>query len=103
MNDDEAGRWQQAIYKRCCDVVAGLRKTTIIDGAGLDSGDPLDLTLAEIGQAFNCLRDEIYLLANERDEARAELAHARHSIGEACELNREMARQLELLMERSEP
>jgi len=45
----EQGRWQQAIYELC-------RKHAIapdcIDGSGCDSGDPLDLTLTEIGQVI---------------------------------------------------
>ncbi len=45
--DKEMGRWQAAIYALC-------RKEAIqaedIDGSGCDSGDPLDLTLAEVGQ-----------------------------------------------------
>jgi len=45
----EQGRWQQAIYELA-------RKRAIapdeIDGGGCDSGDPLDLTLTEIGQVI---------------------------------------------------
>lgn len=45
----EQGRWQDAIYKLVC----GLAPEADIDGGGCDSGDPLDLTLDEIGQGFS--------------------------------------------------
>ena len=81
MSDKETGRWQQAIYEVCCRAVTGLRETTTIDGAGCDSGDPLDLTLTEIWQAIHCLQNEIDLLTMERDRTRAEvkslIAHPR--------------------------
>jgi len=64
--DAEIGRWQQAIYEACCKAVDGLREAVTIDGAGCDSGDPLDLTLTEIGQAVNALRDEIDELMREK-------------------------------------
>jgi hypothetical protein len=47
--DKEQARWQKSIYDLA-------RKHAIapddIDGSGCDSGDPLDLTLAEIGQVI---------------------------------------------------
>jgi hypothetical protein len=46
--DEEMGRWQDAIYKLACDLAPDAQ----IDGGGCDSGDPLDLTLDEISQAF---------------------------------------------------
>ncbi len=45
----EQGRWQQAIYE----LVSSLSGSDTIDGAGCDSGDPLDLSLTEIHQAWN--------------------------------------------------
>jgi len=69
MTDKEIGRWQQAIYEACCKAVEGLRETVTIDGAGCDSGDPLDLTLTEIWQAAHGLQNEIDLLTMERDKA----------------------------------
>jgi hypothetical protein len=50
----EIGRWQEAIYKAI--LKAGC-PDNVIDGAGCDSGDPLDFTLAEIAQGFNWLKD----------------------------------------------
>ena len=49
---NEQGRWQDAIYKLLCSAV-GDENRTLIDGAGCDSGDPLDVTLQEISQAIN--------------------------------------------------
>jgi len=46
--DEELGRWQKAIYDMICDRAPDAN----IDGGGCDSGNPLDLTLAEIGQGF---------------------------------------------------
>lgn len=46
--DREIARWQEAIYKLCCKECPDKN----IDGSGCDSGDALDLTLAEIGQAI---------------------------------------------------
>ena len=34
----------------------------IIDGGGCDSGDPLDVTMTEIGQAVNWIQDEVNIL-----------------------------------------
>ena len=47
--EKEQARWQQAIYDLCCK----LTPKANIDGGGTDSGDPLDFTLSEIGQAIN--------------------------------------------------
>lgn len=73
MNDEEVGRWQHAIYEACVKTVKGLREERLIDGAGEDSGDPLDFSLAEISLAFCSLHDEIDLLTRERDDARKRL------------------------------
>ena len=51
----EQTRWQQAIYELLKDSVDDGH---LIDGSGCDSGDPLDLTLAEITQAINMLKDQ---------------------------------------------
>lgn len=57
INDDtvetEQSRWQEAIYRLLLEVVGDDR----IDGNGCDSGDPLDFTLTEIGQALSILGD----------------------------------------------
>jgi len=47
--ETEQGRWQEAIYKLACELAPDAQ----IDGGGCDSGDPLDLTLDEISQAFS--------------------------------------------------
>jgi len=44
----EQGRWQKAIHSLLNRLCPGAE----VDGSGCDSGDPLDLTLAEIGQAI---------------------------------------------------
>ena len=52
--EKEQARWQQEIYKLCCMAAPGAN----IDGAGCDSGDPLDFSLSEIKQALNWLIDQ---------------------------------------------
>lgn len=52
---NEQARWQEAIYARCCAACPSLN----IDGGGCDSGDPLALTIAEIGQAINHWVDKL--------------------------------------------
>lgn len=55
--DTELGRWQQAIYelvKECSGA------DSEIDGAGCDSGDPLDFTLTEIQQGFAHIQNRCY-------------------------------------------
>lgn len=46
--ETEQARWQEAIYDLCCKRCPDAS----IDGKGCDSGDPLDFSLAEIGQAL---------------------------------------------------
>lgn len=50
--DDEIPRWQNTIRDLCISECG-----QEVDGSGCDSGDPLDLTLAELRQAFNTIRD----------------------------------------------
>ena len=64
-------RWQKAIY----DKVRELSGTDNIDGAGCDSGDPLDFTLSEISQGF------VHVI-NERDDRIAELETIERAICE---------------------
>lgn len=47
----EISRWQEAIRNRLIEL--GAPDSLIDGGGGCDSGDPLDLTLTEINQAFN--------------------------------------------------
>lgn len=49
-------RWQDAIYELCKKSV-GSENDHLIDGGGSDSGDALDFTLAEIGQAIGFWRN----------------------------------------------
>lgn len=51
--NDEIVRWQQAIYELCQEHYPD------VDGSGCDSGDELDLTLAEIQEVFNMYQDQI--------------------------------------------
>lgn len=48
--ETELRRWQDAIRDLLCDLTGD--DGTKIDGGGCDSGDPLDLTLTEIRQAW---------------------------------------------------
>lgn len=57
----EQSRWQQAIYKLVCETTG----SDVIDGAGCDSGDPLDLSLAEISQGMAHFANHAYDLENE--------------------------------------
>ena len=47
----EQARWQDAIRELLIEMSGA--SDDAIDGAGCDSGDPLDLTLTEIRQAFD--------------------------------------------------
>jgi hypothetical protein len=57
-DDDELRRWQDAIRDKV--IEASGAPDHVIDGAGCDSGDPLDLTLTEIGLGFNFIDDQFY-------------------------------------------
>lgn len=59
----EQARWQEAIYAECVDT-SGHKE---LDGSGCDSGDPLDLTVAEVGMAIGYVIDQ-------RDELKCALA-----------------------------
>lgn len=54
--DKELRRWQDAIRDRLIELGAPDWK---IDGAGCDSGDPLDFTLAEVGQGVGYFVDQL--------------------------------------------
>jgi len=58
-HDKELGRWQGAIYRLIKEETGA---DVEIDGSGCDSGDPLDLTLAEISQGFAYLDDKCFEL-----------------------------------------
>lgn len=71
--DAEQARWQDRIdailISECPDAH--------IDGSGVDSGNPLDLTACEIRQAFGWLKDQheaqVARLTKERDNAREDV------------------------------
>lgn len=46
--EKEQGRWQEEIYGLVCKQCP----TASIDGKGCESGDPLDVTLSEVGQGL---------------------------------------------------
>jgi hypothetical protein len=54
--EKELRRWQEAIREAV--IKHSGAPDHIIDGGGCDSGDPLDLTLAEIAQGFAYVRGE---------------------------------------------
>lgn len=62
-DDDGLRRWQDTIRERV--ITKSGAPDHSIDGAGCDSGDPLDLTLAEIDQGFNFIDNEFYDTINE--------------------------------------
>jgi hypothetical protein len=54
--DKELRRWQDAIRDKMIDMGV---PDSLIDGAGCDSGDPLDFTLAEVGQGVGYFLDQL--------------------------------------------
>lgn len=56
--DKELGRWQDEI--RDFVIMRSGAPDYKIDGGGCDSGDPLDLTLSEIGLGINFVLDELF-------------------------------------------
>lgn len=56
MSEDEICRWQDAIRV----LLLKHAPKANIDGGGCDSGDPLDLTLCEISQAFAYFEDRAF-------------------------------------------
>lgn len=54
--DKELRRWQDAIRDKM--ISMGV-PDHLIDGAGCDSGDPLDFTLAEVGQGLGYFIDKL--------------------------------------------
>jgi len=54
-HEQELARWQEAIRELLIETSGA--PDHLIDGSGCDSGDPLDLTLTEIRQAFAFQRD----------------------------------------------
>ena len=54
--DKELRRWQDAIRDKMISIGVPDSK---IDGAGCDSGDPLDFTLAEVGQGVGYFLDQL--------------------------------------------
>lgn len=91
--DAEQARWQQridAIISR-----AGIE----VDGSGCDSGDPLDLTAAEIELAFgktkeiaDSLRSRLASAEAERDALRLAFSEASHNAGPAFVAHEDLAK-----------
>jgi hypothetical protein len=54
--DAELHRWQEGIRDK---IISCGVPDDIIDGAGCDSGDPLDFTLTEVGQGLNYFIDQL--------------------------------------------
>jgi len=82
--DDELGRWQQEIYEQLGKACPGLN----IDGAGSDSGDPLDFTRSEIAQVVNYFTDQLAtaqarIKELEKDKARLDWCESQ-SNGSSC-------------------
>lgn len=55
----EQGRWQDAIRDKVITASQIPNADSWVDGGGCDSGDPLDVSLAEIGQVINYFVDQI--------------------------------------------
>jgi hypothetical protein len=66
--DTEQGRWQETIYNLVTKETGQLHPPPMIDGAGCDSGDPLDFTLSEIQQAIGAWEDHAAKLHTARQK-----------------------------------
>ncbi len=55
-HDKEIGRWQREIYDAIKEHTGA---DSEIDGAGCDSGDPLDFTLTGIAQGFEYMKQRV--------------------------------------------
>lgn len=71
--DNEHARWQVPIYELCKTVLPD------VDGGGVDSGDPLDLTLSEISQVIWHLRERASRASSEPPEEFHDCPHCGHS------------------------
>ena len=56
--EKEQGRWQHAIYLLLHGFLGA--DAWRLDGSGCESGDPLDVTLAEITQALNMIEERVH-------------------------------------------
>lgn len=79
----ELGRWQKAIY----DLIVKVVPDNLIDGGECDSSDPLDFTLAEIGQALN-------YFTQEPSELQAQLDHLHAKDAVICKDNVSLRKEL---------
>ena len=87
--DVEQARWQDRIIAEIARACPGLS----VNGAGCESGDPLDFSAAELRQALNHLLDE-------RDEARALVAAYRSEAEHECSICQHNATKLRAENER---
>lgn len=83
--DAEATRWQEAIDKL---IAERIPSDVQIDGSGTDSGDPLDLTLDELRQAFDYFVSGNVVEATVRDRELQEAIEEATQIGEQSEASR---------------
>ena len=74
--DREIRRWQDAIRDKLISLGA---PDHLIDGAGCDSGDPLDFTLAEVGQGVGYFVDELESARATVPRLEDTLVHARNA------------------------
>jgi len=82
----EAARCYDAIRKQLFLILEPFEEAwDQIDGAGADSGDLLDATLAEVSQAGSFLSEEISSLELERDQAQQDLSAATAEVAQMRE------------------
>lgn len=67
----EQGRWQNEIRNKIIELAKC--PDSVIDGAGCDSGDPLDFTLTEITQGFNFVSEQLTAAQQRAEKAEEKL------------------------------
>lgn len=84
--DTEVTRWQTAIYEACKKAAVECGQPEhVIDGAGSDSGDPLDFTLLEIWQGMNCFRERAEAAESRASSLKAELEQVKKKLARLIE------------------
>lgn len=84
----EQARWQSSIYELLLEHASD----DVVDGKGCDSGDPLDFTLTEIGQALNHVADERDSLKDLLREAVDQMRFADDAMGGYAPLHEFLSR-----------
>jgi hypothetical protein len=95
--DTEQGRWQETIYNLVTKETGQLHPPPMIDGAGCDSGDPLDFTLSEIQQAIGAWEDHAAKLHTARQKDAEMIVRLMKQADELMTLRDSLTKQVEEL------